>query len=109
MKREAMFYKKLEDGSVRCRLCPHHCKIENGETGFSKVRENENGMLVTDAYGETIARDKALLARERGIKNVFVTNGFMARRTLSLILCSEGRHDLGSTSDTSFQSSSVSP
>lgn len=169
MKREAMFYKKLEDGSVRCRLCSHHCKIENGETGFCKVRENQNGMLVTNAYGETIARnvdpiekkplyhflpgtlsysiatagcnfrcafcqnwqisqitsessrvgdgrpfppedvaaeaerqgcasiaytyteptiffeyarDTALLARERGIKNVFVTNGFMTRPAL---------------------------
>lgn len=56
MKHEAMFYKKLEDGSVHCHLCSHYCRIAPGETGFCKVRENEYGELYTHAYGETVAR-----------------------------------------------------
>jgi len=57
MKTEAMLYKKLESGAVRCHLCAHHCKIEVGETGFCRVRVNDDGTLYTLAFGETVARN----------------------------------------------------
>ncbi len=57
MKREAMLYKKLEDGVVQCRLCAHYCRIRDGESGLCRVRRNEGGTLYTLAYGETIARN----------------------------------------------------
>ncbi len=57
MKKEAMLYKKIEGGAVRCRLCAHHCRIEEGDLGFCAVRKNEAGTLYTLAYGETVARN----------------------------------------------------
>jgi len=56
MKKEAMLYKKLGDGKVRCNLCAHHCRIEDGDSGFCRVRQNDSGTLYTIAFGETIAR-----------------------------------------------------
>ena len=41
-----------EDGAVVCRLCPHHCHIDEGETGSCGVRENRNGVLVAMGYGQ---------------------------------------------------------
>ena len=57
MKREAMFFTRLKDGSVRCDLCAHHCRIETGDYGFCSVRQNLSGTLYTLVYGETIARN----------------------------------------------------
>ncbi len=48
---EAMYYEKRDGGSVLCRLCPHHCLIKAGERGRCRVRENQNGTLVTLNYG----------------------------------------------------------
>jgi pyruvate formate lyase activating enzyme len=56
MKKEAMLYKKLENNAVRCRLCAHHCKIEDSEFGFCGVRQNIGGTLYSLVYAETIAR-----------------------------------------------------
>lgn len=51
MKRDAMFYEKLEN-KIHCFLCPHNCIIEKGEVGKCKVRINEDGNLYTVNYGE---------------------------------------------------------
>ncbi len=50
MIKEAMFYDKLDDDRVWCRLCPHDCRIASGERGFCKVRENRQGILYTLNY-----------------------------------------------------------
>ncbi len=50
-KMEALFYIKLEDKKVKCRLCPHECEISNGKFGICKVRINKNGELFTENYG----------------------------------------------------------
>jgi pyruvate formate lyase activating enzyme len=57
MKKLAMFVKPLKNKAVSCFLCAHHCKIEPGESGFCRVRVNEDGTLYTLAYGETVARN----------------------------------------------------
>lgn len=49
---EAAFYEKRPDGSVQCRLCPHHCVIAPGRHGRCRVRENRKGILVPLTYGE---------------------------------------------------------
>ncbi len=49
--REALFYKKLKDGSVQCQLCPHFCVLKEKERGKCGVRENRDGKLVSLAYG----------------------------------------------------------
>lgn len=48
---EAQFYEKRDDGTVRCRLCPHGCVIGPGKRGRCGVRENHAGTLVSENYG----------------------------------------------------------
>lgn len=52
---EAMYWVRQEDGSVRCELCPHLCKILEGKRGICKVRENRDGMLYSLNYRRIIA------------------------------------------------------
>lgn len=51
MKREAMFYEKLEDHRVHCRLCPHNCIIPQDGRGICGVRRNTDGTLYSLNYG----------------------------------------------------------
>ncbi|CZR08692.1 AmmeMemoRadiSam system radical SAM enzyme [Trichococcus ilyis] len=53
--KEAMLYEKLEDGRVRCGVCPHHCIIAEGKRGICAVRENREGTLYALNYGKAIA------------------------------------------------------
>jgi pyruvate formate lyase activating enzyme len=55
----AMFWGKLEDKSVACRLCPRACVIQDGKRGFCRARENRDGTLYSVVYGRpcSIARD----------------------------------------------------
>lgn len=48
---EALFYEKLDDGKVKCNLCPHFCVLKEGHTGKCKVRSVSGGNLVSDNYG----------------------------------------------------------
>jgi pyruvate formate lyase activating enzyme len=50
--KEASFYSALEDGNVRCGLCPHRCLLGPGETGICLARTNREGKLVSDNYGK---------------------------------------------------------
>lgn len=34
-----------------CSLCPHHCKLLEGQTGFCNARTNKNGVIVCNNYG----------------------------------------------------------
>jgi pyruvate formate lyase activating enzyme len=52
---EALFYDKLEDNKVLCRLCNHHCRIGEGKRGICGVRENRGGTLWSLVYGKIIA------------------------------------------------------
>ena len=53
--KEALFYEKRGDGSVRCTLCPHYCKIDDGEFGICAVRQNRGGTLYAMSYEKAIA------------------------------------------------------
>lgn len=56
--REANFYEKLKNDSVKCNLCSHRCsRIADGERGICGVRENRNGKLYSLVYGRVIARN----------------------------------------------------
>jgi len=55
MRKEAMFYEKLENNKARCRLCAHNCVILEYKSGLCGVRRNEKGELFTYAYGEVVA------------------------------------------------------
>jgi len=52
MKKEAMYYEKLEGKKVRCFLCPRKCVIKEGEIGNCKVRANIKGKLYSLVYGK---------------------------------------------------------
>lgn len=49
--KEAMFYRRLTNRKVKCDLCPHHCVIPEGGTGFCGARKNEKGRLYSLVYG----------------------------------------------------------
>lgn len=53
--REAMFYERHEDNSVKCGLCPHGCTIAPGKTGICRVRNNIDGTLYAHNYGKLSA------------------------------------------------------
>jgi len=52
---QAMLYDKLGEDKVRCRLCAHHCLIEEGKRGVCMVRQNQGGVLYSLVYGKPIA------------------------------------------------------
>jgi len=53
--KEALLYEKLENKSVHCYLCSHHCRIADKKFGICGVRQNIEGVLYTHAYGKVIA------------------------------------------------------
>lgn len=46
----AQYFEVETVASVRCLLCPHHCRIAPGKTGLCGARLNENGTLFTRNY-----------------------------------------------------------
>ncbi len=48
---EAMYYETKEAATVKCRLCPKHCVIRDGQSGACRVRRNEGGRLFSLNYG----------------------------------------------------------
>jgi len=52
MTHEALFYKKLKNKTVQCNLCPHNCILKLGQRGKCRVRENQNGKLISLVYGK---------------------------------------------------------
>ena len=49
--KEAMYYRN-HDGQVYCVLCPHYCKLSEGETGRCMARKNIGGRLYSLNYGK---------------------------------------------------------
>ncbi len=49
--KEAAFYIR-ENGQAMCSLCPHNCIVHEGKRGICRVRKNENGILVTESFGQ---------------------------------------------------------
>jgi pyruvate formate lyase activating enzyme len=52
---EARYYKKLNNNSTQCVLCPHFCIIADGDSGFCRSRQNTNGILYAINYGECVS------------------------------------------------------
>ncbi|MEW6413428.1 MAG: AmmeMemoRadiSam system radical SAM enzyme [Candidatus Zixiibacteriota bacterium] len=59
MIKTAQYFDKDGQAGVVCRLCPAECHLQPGKAGICRNRFNQDGMLVTDNYGElvTIAID----------------------------------------------------
>lgn len=52
MKRKVEFFEKLNDDTIRCKVCPHKCIIKEGYSGLCRVREVKDGILYATNYGE---------------------------------------------------------
>jgi pyruvate formate lyase activating enzyme len=52
---EARYYDRLDNGHVKCNLCPAECHIAPSRQGICMIRTNENGTFYASEYGKTIA------------------------------------------------------
>lgn len=50
---EARWWKRDGSAKVICELCPHGCRLAEGQTGFCGVRQVEGGALKTSVFGGT--------------------------------------------------------
>jgi pyruvate formate lyase activating enzyme len=48
---DALWFDKLPDKAVQCRLCPRECTVADVERGYCGVRENQGGEYKTLVYG----------------------------------------------------------
>lgn len=49
--RTAEYWESKEDGWAICGLCPHHCRLKEGQVGLCKVRGVKDGELKALGYG----------------------------------------------------------
>lgn len=49
--KEALYWKVINDNRVECNLCPHNCKIGEGQLGICRARKNVKGKLYSLNYG----------------------------------------------------------
>jgi pyruvate formate lyase activating enzyme len=54
-KKEAMFYKKIDDQTIQCSLCPRNCVLTDGLKGFCRARAPQNGIHYSLAYANPTA------------------------------------------------------
>ena len=47
------YWSRLEDGRIRCELCPRYCAIRPGQRGLCFVRGNRDGEMVLTTYGRS--------------------------------------------------------
>jgi pyruvate formate lyase activating enzyme len=53
--REALLWEPTEGERVQCYLCPHRCRIADGQLGICGVREAQGGKLYTAVYALVVA------------------------------------------------------
>ncbi|MGE0269249.1 MAG: AmmeMemoRadiSam system radical SAM enzyme [Candidatus Omnitrophota bacterium] len=47
------YWSKLDDGRIRCELCPRDCCLAEGQRGFCFVRQNIGGEMILTTYGRS--------------------------------------------------------
>lgn len=70
VEKEAMFYEKMEDGRILCRLCFRKCVVGEGMRGFCRNRENRNGKLYSLVYGKPSAVQIDPIEKEPQLHNL---------------------------------------
>jgi pyruvate formate lyase activating enzyme len=53
MSHPGRYYARLDDGRVRCEVCPRYCTLHDGQRGFCFVRAAEGGQIVLTTYGRS--------------------------------------------------------
>ncbi|MFQ5550126.1 MAG: AmmeMemoRadiSam system radical SAM enzyme [Gemmatimonadales bacterium] len=51
--RKTVYWTRLDDGRVRCDICPRACKLRDGQRGLCFVRACEDGEIVLTTYGRS--------------------------------------------------------
>jgi len=51
----AKYWRLEKNGLIHCELCPHFCKIKNGQSGLCKVRYHSDGVLYSANYGKIVS------------------------------------------------------
>jgi len=51
--RNTRFWTRLDDGRVRCDVCPRLCRLREGQRGLCFVRANLEGRIVLTTYGRS--------------------------------------------------------
>jgi len=49
---EARFYKRIDENTVQCELCPRGCTLSGGQRSFCRAREPKAGKLYSLVYGK---------------------------------------------------------
>jgi len=49
----ARFWRRLEDGHIRCEVCPRYCALNDGQRGLCFVRARRGDALVLTTYGRS--------------------------------------------------------
>jgi pyruvate formate lyase activating enzyme len=52
---EARWWEPMSEGRVHCYLCPRHCHIGEGQSGFCFIRANQGGKLYSLGYASPAA------------------------------------------------------
>ena len=52
---EALWWEPEANSRVHCYLCPRHCHIHPGQSGFCFIRTNQDGKLYNLGYGSPAA------------------------------------------------------
>lgn len=55
-RKEAMYYKRIDEETVQCELCPRKCTLTNGQRSFCRAREPKDGKLYSLVYGLACAK-----------------------------------------------------
>jgi pyruvate formate lyase activating enzyme len=53
MEPDGRYWSLMDDGRVRCDLCPRYCVLNDGQRGFCFVRRNQGGQVVLTTYGRS--------------------------------------------------------
>ncbi len=47
------YWERLDDGSIRCDVCPRHCRLHEGQRGLCFVRARRGDEMVLTSYGRS--------------------------------------------------------
>ena len=50
---EGRYWSPLDDGRVRCEVCPRRCRLKDGQRGLCFVRQAQNQTIVLTTYGRS--------------------------------------------------------
>jgi AmmeMemoRadiSam system radical SAM enzyme/AmmeMemoRadiSam system protein B/AmmeMemoRadiSam system protein A len=106
---EASYYEKFGGDRVKCKLCPHGCMLNDGQSGVCNARKNIGGILYTLNYGKPVAINVDPVEKKPLFHFLSGTGTFSigcAGCNLSCIFCQNWKISQASPEDVPFQAMS---